>query len=179
MVETVYRRLFERRRVTDCIATAAVVVAWLIPPAKADWFSRLDAEGRLQVTGIALDSDDTLTAAYLDCEATGLRLTFETRHTSAGADEITGPRISVTIRTANGNKTLTFTASPIATPSGILALTATAGKEEANELLDGLSRGRVDFRLTGRGLIHEGDSKRIYATGSIQAATALRARCWK
>lgn len=162
------------------IALAACVVA-VSTPSFADWFGRVDEAGKLQITAIAHDPDDVLSALYVDCGSSKgtLKLVIETRHNSDGSDEYNPAQIDFTVnRLDAANEEFSLQASPLTTPTHILAYRSELDEVQSLTWINAmLQMHRIDFQFRSDELTHEEDPKRIFNSGSSRTGLALADAC--
>ena len=163
------------------IALAACIVA-VSAPSFADWFARLDESGKLQVTAIAQDPDDVLSAFYIDCGSSKgtLKLVIETRQNSNGSDEYHPTQIDIAVNRLGAEKNDEFSvhALPLTTPTHILAYRSELDEVQSLTWINAMLQShRIDFQFRSDELIHEEDPKRIFNSGSLRTGLALADAC--
>lgn len=163
------------------ILSAALILAVMTAEASAAWFARLDSGGKLIITGVAVNPDQTNTAVYLTC--TGSRFNIEVLTVfNAKADELSyfkGTKVYLGYKTKTGDKKkMVLNGEPVVSAGGALSIRADLDDEESSAIYNSIGRGnRLDVELAHAELTDDKGVKMVFAEGFSTTTLAISAEC--
>ncbi|MBA1343962.1 MULTISPECIES: hypothetical protein [Rhizobium] len=169
--------LFQRRRVLSIILGLLTTAS----QAEAEWFPRLDDNGKLVVSGVAVDPDGVTNGLFLTCEDDTLTFTVLTFFTSSADDLKTysGTKVTFASRTKEGDPVKIGTdGTPVLLPANILAIQTKLSAEQSSLVYHFIGRGqRIDIELVHPDLASDRGVKKVFALGTNTALLAIHEAC--
>ncbi|MBY3123480.1 hypothetical protein [Rhizobium laguerreae] len=147
----------------------------------AAWFARLDSGGRLVVTGVAVNPDETNTAVYLTCSGETFDIEVLTVF-NAKSDELSyfkGTKVILGYKTKTGDeKKMGLDGEPVVSAGGALSIRANLTSEQSSAINDSIGRGRrLDVELVHPELTDDKGVKKVLAEGFTTMTLAIAAEC--
>lgn len=149
--------------------------------AHADWFARLDSDGRLVATAIAVDPNGVMNGIFVTCEGSSLVFTITTMLTSV-PDELAnfaGAKVTFASHTEGGDP-IKFGSDgkPVLLVGDVLAIQTSLSPSQSTLIYQFLSRlQRIDVELVQPELTDDQGAKKIYSLGSMTIFGAMARYC--
>jgi hypothetical protein len=163
------------------ILTAALILAVIATDSSAAWFARVDSGGKLVITGVAVNPDETNTAVFLTCSGE----TFDIEVLTVlyvKSDELSyfkGTKVILGYKTKTGDeRKMGLDGEPGVSAGGALSIRATLTSEQSSAINDSIGRGRrLDVELVHPELTDDKGVKKVLAEGFTTMMLAIAAEC--
>lgn len=165
------------RLVFCTVITIAVTPTAALP----NWFARTDSGGKLILTGVAVNPDETLTAVYLTCSENLLNFEVLTVN-SANADELpdyAGTKIVLGYKTREGDpRKLGLDGEPIVSAGNALSIETRLDADQSTAIATSVARGnRLDVEIVHPELSADKGVKKVFSGGFTTVLHAMVVGC--
>ncbi len=156
------------------------LAAFCSTTAHAGWFARLDSAGKLILTGVGDNPDETQTVVYLTCEGDRLDLeaviAFSAKQSEL--ESYQGAKVILGYKSKDGErKRLGLDAVPRVLPGHTLSLIAHMSSDQSSKIASNIVRGdRLDFELVHPELGSDLGVKKVF-NDTLVSSFALREQC--
>ncbi|EJC75757.1 hypothetical protein Rleg10DRAFT_5602 [Rhizobium leguminosarum bv. trifolii WSM2012] len=163
------------------IVIAAIILAGIATNASAAWFARVDSGGKLVITGVAVNPDETNTAVYLTCrgETFDIEVLTVFNAKSYELSYFKGTKVILGYKTKTGDeKKMGLDGEPVVSAGGALSIRATLTGEQSSAINDSIGRGyRLDVELVHPELTDDTGVKKVLTEGFATMTLAIAAEC--
>ncbi|NTG00806.1 hypothetical protein G6L33_11210 [Agrobacterium rhizogenes] len=149
--------------------------------ASATWFARTDSGGKLLVTGVAENPDQSVASVYLTCEGSIVSVEVLTEMNAPAVDiaDYNGTKIVLGYKTKDGEaKKMGLNGEPVLSAGDGVAIRAKLTAEQSSALYNSIGRGRrLDVELIHPELTDDTGVKKVMADGFTSALMAMSKAC--
>ncbi|MGO6853884.1 hypothetical protein ACCS68_26220 [Rhizobium beringeri] len=163
------------------IIAAITVTCMMTTSASADWFARTDSGGKLILTGVVVNPDDTTTAVYLTCSDNVLNFEVLTVNNAKASElpEYKGTKIVLGYKTREGeHRKLGLDGEPIVSAGDALSIKANLAPDQSAAIATSVARGnRLDVEIVHPALSADKGVKKVFSGGFTTALRAMLVGC--
>ncbi|MBY3441605.1 hypothetical protein HFN83_02885 [Rhizobium laguerreae] len=163
------------------IIAAVTITGMMTTSASADWFARTDSGGKLILTGVAVNPDDTTTAVYLTCSNSLLNFEVLTVNNAQAGElpDYAGTKIVLGYKTREGDqRKLGLDGEPIVSAGNALSIKARLNADQSAAIATSVARGnRLDVEIVHPELSADKGVKKVFSGGFTTALHAMVVGC--
>ncbi len=167
------------RRIFNVVVLTSLA-AFCDTAAYASWFARSDGAGKLVLTGVAINPDETNAVMYLTCEGDRLDIEAVTAFSAKQSEleSYQGAKIILGYKTKDGERRrLGLDGEPRVLPGHTLSLVAHMSTDQSSKIASAIARGdRLDFELVHPELGSDLGVKKVF-NDTLVSSFALREQC--